>query len=908
MANEYLISGKLVLDVADAANKLKGVETQAKNIESGTKRSTHEMGKDWEKLGKKISGIGSTMTKAFTLPILAMGAAMIKLGSDQQEASSKVDAVFGEAAESVKEWSDTTAEKLGMSKREALELAGTFGAMAGSLGLSKDEAATMAMNLATLAVDLASFHNISVERAGVALKGIFTGETEALKGLGIVMTEASLSQYAMENGATKSWQAMDQEEKTMWRLKFVMEQSATAQGDFARNADGVANKSKTAKAKLEDLTAQFGEKLQPVVTSVLDGLMGIIDWIAQLPPSVINAALWAGGIIAIIGPVTSTIGGITEGVGKLTQSFAEGGLKLATMGWVGLAVLAVAGIAAIAISIANEYNRIHADAIALNDAMATLNESMDTANRDYEADKANIIATSELADKYIDRLVELEAAGLDNATAQREYKILVDELKRSIPGLNIVIDENTGKIQGGADALRDQVKGWKETAIAQALYTKQQKELDAYAEAYIALAEAKHKSAENDAKIVANQAELDRLNRLVAESMGLTVEEFGKLSTYDLGNRFRTASSETLELRGEFNQLNRETIELVNGQNSLNTAVADGEKAMADAEAQIVDTTAMVSDYEAAQKAATEGAEGATAAVEGNTEALDDNAEAAKEAGIAVKNYADDVVSANDTIELDNEVTAQSLMETAVKNLQTQKDTMANMADLSTRGVSDVWLAGLYDMGEKGWSQIAAMSTMTDAQLAEYVKIWEEAGADAKWEYKDGIWQIVEETKDAAAAAATAAKEGGEEVGNQWSGGTKTGVEAGIPGIKSAARRAAQAAIDAAKAQLSIASPSKETKEEIGIPFAQGIGVGIEDGLKEALRKIRTGTSGLVAGLSPQQNGTSNQLAAAAQQKYQAAGAGTITQNNTFTTKTLTPYEQRVQLKKLDNDLAEVFA
>lgn len=64
-------------------------------------------------------------------------------------------------------------------------------------------------------------------------------ETEGIKvkQFGIVMTEVNLQQFAYEQGITKSIQAMTQQEKTLLRYKFVLQQTALAQGDFARTSD-----------------------------------------------------------------------------------------------------------------------------------------------------------------------------------------------------------------------------------------------------------------------------------------------------------------------------------------------------------------------------------------------------------------------------------------------------------------------------------------------------------------------------------------------------------------------------------------------------------------------------------------------------------------------------------------------
>ena len=58
----------------------------------------------------------------------------------------------------------------------------------------------MSTTLTGLAGDVASFYNISQDEAYTKLKSVFTGETESLKDLGIVMTQTALDSYALANG------------------------------------------------------------------------------------------------------------------------------------------------------------------------------------------------------------------------------------------------------------------------------------------------------------------------------------------------------------------------------------------------------------------------------------------------------------------------------------------------------------------------------------------------------------------------------------------------------------------------------------------------------------------------------------------------------------------------------------
>ena len=94
MANEYIISGSLILDVADASRKLSKVKDDTKGVETQTRLSGEKIERDWGKIGKKIEDVGSNLTKKLTLPILGLAAAAVKFATDQEESLNKVDVVF----------------------------------------------------------------------------------------------------------------------------------------------------------------------------------------------------------------------------------------------------------------------------------------------------------------------------------------------------------------------------------------------------------------------------------------------------------------------------------------------------------------------------------------------------------------------------------------------------------------------------------------------------------------------------------------------------------------------------------------------------------------------------------------------------------------------------------------------
>ena len=87
----------------------------------------------------------------------------------------KVEVAFGDNADEVKSWGDTTIKQFGIAKGTALDMASLYGDMATGMGVNTKEASKLSTNLTGLAGDLASFKNVSIDVAKTALAGVFTG-------------------------------------------------------------------------------------------------------------------------------------------------------------------------------------------------------------------------------------------------------------------------------------------------------------------------------------------------------------------------------------------------------------------------------------------------------------------------------------------------------------------------------------------------------------------------------------------------------------------------------------------------------------------------------------------------------------------------------------------------------------
>lgn len=226
---------------------------------------------------------GAALAAAFAVKkIIDFGASCIELGSDLAEVQNVVDVTFPRMSKQVDEFARNAAGSFGLSETMAKKFTGTFGAMAKAFGFNEQAAYEMSTALTGLAGDVASFYNISQDEAYTKMKAVFTGETEVLKDLGIVMTQNALDAYAMANGYGKVTAKMTEAEKVALRYQFVTDQLALASGDFIRTSDGWANQVCILQLQFDSLKATIGQGLINVLTPVIKVINLIINKLMSL--------------------------------------------------------------------------------------------------------------------------------------------------------------------------------------------------------------------------------------------------------------------------------------------------------------------------------------------------------------------------------------------------------------------------------------------------------------------------------------------------------------------------------------------------------------------------------------------------------------------------------------------------
>jgi hypothetical protein len=288
-------------------------EGNLKNIN----RDLSKTGDEAEKTSSKLSNIGKTIG-AFATGFVAFKAVEF-LGDASQAAAEFNDTlsasgvIFSEdATPALEEWADGAAKAFGASKQQALDAANTFAVFGKSAGLVGDDLTDFSTDLTELAGDLASFRGGTTEDAITAIGAALRGESEPIRRYGVLLDDATLKQRALELGIIDTTKkALTPQQRVLAAQAEIFDQTADAQGDFARTSDDMANVQRALAAELENVSIEIGQEMIPVLVEVArflrdDGIPAFREFIGMLDGTDTQTA---GGFFGAIEQGFETIGG-----------------------------------------------------------------------------------------------------------------------------------------------------------------------------------------------------------------------------------------------------------------------------------------------------------------------------------------------------------------------------------------------------------------------------------------------------------------------------------------------------------------------------------------------------------------------------------------------------------------------
>ena len=298
-----------------------------RGLQKGIKKVSGSLGGLENVLGKMNGAVAAALA---IQKLIQFGTACVKVGSDVAEVQNVVDTAFGSMAYKMEAFADIAITQFGMSASTAKKTGSTYMAMAKGMGIADDAASDMAISLTGLAGDVASFFNIDQEVAVTKLKSVFTGETEMLADLGVVMTQANLKQYALAHGMNSNIETMTQAEQVALRYAFIVDTLALASGDFARTQDSWANQTRILSTQWQEFMAIIGDALIDVLLPAIKVLNTVVAALIKMA-NAFNAVITAifGGTRKEIQDTSAAAAGANVAIGSSAGAAADGENALA---------------------------------------------------------------------------------------------------------------------------------------------------------------------------------------------------------------------------------------------------------------------------------------------------------------------------------------------------------------------------------------------------------------------------------------------------------------------------------------------------------------------------------------------------------------------------------------------------
>lgn len=464
-------------------------------------------------------------------------------------------------------------------------------------------------------------------------------------------------------------------------------------------------------------------------------LNGIADFIKKNPALVNAITAFVGGIGAVVAALAAyAVAAKVAAAASAILTAAIPGINV-IMGVTAAVAAITAGIVALATAAAN-------DAVPsvkeLTEAARGMREAMDEAKDTYNDTVTSTMAAAGVAETYIGKLEELEAAGLNTDEQNRQYHNTLALLCQVVPELSDYIDLETDTIEGGTAALRANTEAWKQNAMQKA-YQEQLTQL--YSQYSAVLIEAEENSigltrAQYDLEAANKKYNdtLDRMDELWADA-AKQAEDYNK-EYYGMADATSFLSQEYYDLQNSLYDINDEISTAEAQARNYQKAMDDDAEAVADAKAEIALAEEAVKNLTAAMDDGTGSSEEAAAQAQEFQDVISgvqEKINALTEAYTEAYNAAYESVSGQ--YQLWDEAAAvvatsagsiNSALESQIAYWQNYNTNLQSLTERSAdiEGLSDV-IASFADGSSESVNAVAGMASATDEELAAMVANWQ---------------------------------------------------------------------------------------------------------------------------------------------------------------------------------------
>lgn len=488
-----------------------------------------------------------------------------------------------------------------------------------------------------------------------------------------------------------------------------------------RVTEGLNKLIKTASPYVADAVKNLLPALIEGTVALFQGLFDAVQNLFDFGP-IMNGLLKTaiaglGGLVVAVKAVTFAVGTLIPAWKALSAAFTASPLGVVTVG-----IVAVVAAVAPLIDSLTKVNRM-AEELSEN--------ALDAADalKEIEAEASNTVAetyaAADAADKYLDRLDELEQKTELTADEQAEYASIVEKLRATLPDVTIEIDEQTGKLKESTDAIREQTKAWQEAAVAEALLEKRKA---LYAKQADVLIE-KTKNENRLMELQRQQSEIlaDSVSAIaeIYDANGKAVEEWG----VEEWNTFLQMSDNAQALQSAYWLAQDEASKLKPEIDALNIAIATGESVISDYE----DEMRGLDDIETALAGSTDDLAKSTDEIAEKMSEVAGKAQALREAYNEAYSAAKEMVDGSSKLFQDMSERSQASLDEMIGNEQSRADFYTEYSEALSKALEAVpesmrnAVISMADMSADSLAQLQAIGNGSDEEIQKLAEVYEAA-------------------------------------------------------------------------------------------------------------------------------------------------------------------------------------
>jgi hypothetical protein len=384
----------------------------------------------FNQISTALTSTGKKMLTSLTLPIVGLGAAMLKASSDLNESLNAINVVFKDSAGVIEEFGRTADIAAGLSQNAFNQIATVLGSQLKQAGIPLSEVADRTIELTQRGADLASVFNVEVKESMTALGAALRGESEPARRFGVNISDAAVQAEALASGLVKSKDEITDQIKILARYNLIMKQSADVAGDFSNTSDQLANRTRILKSRLVNIGASLKDVLLPVAERVVTSLGKMVEWFAGLSTETKVTVLKILAVVAAIGPLLIIAGKLVKIIGTLKVAFAAFNIAM----------------------LANPYVIAAAAAVALGVAIFNLTKRFREEEKIRESLLEKQRAGTKLTEEERMTLAEIELARLRSNKALAQENLLKAQSMGLAPNVIAALQKNVDGIQAEISA------------------------------------------------------------------------------------------------------------------------------------------------------------------------------------------------------------------------------------------------------------------------------------------------------------------------------------------------------------------------------------------------------------------------------------------------------------------------